>query len=74
MSNGYLIVKCLRCGSVSRLDIKAVRTELSLCPVCLDGEIDYQAIQCTIQTCQKNDDVFQNLNPYIAKLTKFSIN
>lgn len=49
MSNGYLIVRCLRCGSISRLDIKAVRTKASVCPVCLDGETECKLVQYTIQ-------------------------
>lgn len=49
MGNGYLIVRCLQCGSISRLDVKAVRTKASLCPVCLDGETECRLVQYTIQ-------------------------
>ena len=74
MNEGYLIMKCCRCGSTSQLMIKGVRSDLSLCPVCLEGEIECKAIQPTIQVCREPVDGSQNLNAYIATLTKFSSN
>ena len=42
MSSGYVTVKCLRCNSTSVINERGVRTELFLCPVCLEGEIRYK--------------------------------
>jgi len=74
VNEGYLIVKCCRCGSESQLRISGFRGDFSLCPVCLDGEVECKAIQCTIQMYQENGEVFQNLTPYLAKLIRFSLN
>lgn len=74
MSNGYLIVKCLRCGSISQLELKAVRSNIALCPVCIDSEIEYIAAQCTIQAFQRQNTETTDSHPYLSALAKFSIN
>ena len=74
MSNGYLILKCLRCGSISRLELKAVRSNISLCPVCIDSEIECIAAQCTIQVYQEHSTEMPDSHPYLSKLVKLSLN
>ena len=74
MSNGYLIVKCLRCGSISQLELKAVRSNISLCPVCSDCELECVAVQCTIQVIQKHNAEATDSHPYLSVLPKFSVN
>ncbi|HEY33499.1 MAG TPA: hypothetical protein G4O10_10405 [Dehalococcoidia bacterium] len=37
--------KCPRCASVISIDKKAVRADVFLCPVCLEGEIVSQAVE-----------------------------
>ena len=41
MTKGYISVKCPRCMSIVELVRKGVRTTLLICPVCLEGEIEY---------------------------------
>ncbi len=74
MNEGYLIVKCYRCGSTSQLVMKGVRGTFPVCPVCYEGEVECQAIQTTIQMCQEFVDGIQKLNPYIATFAKLSTN
>jgi hypothetical protein len=74
VNEGYLVMKCYRCGSTSLMMIKGVRNDLPLCPVCLEGELECKAIQPTIQMCREPVDASRDLNAYIATLTKFSIN
>ncbi len=74
MNEGYLIVKCPRCGSLSRLDIKSVRSELTQCPVCLECEIKCEAIQPSIQMCQKTGDSINKLPQYLVNLMRLSTN
>ena len=74
MSNGYLIVKCLRCGSLSQLELKAVRSNITFCPVCVESEIEYIAAQCTIQVYQEHNTTIPDSHPYLSMLTKFSVN
>lgn len=74
MSNGYLIVKCLRCGSISQLELKAVRSNISICPVCTDSEIEYIAAQCPMQVYQEHSIEITNSNAYLSMLFKFSVN
>jgi len=45
MSEDYLVVNCPRCGSTLRFPGNAVRSNLILCPVCLEGEIECVSVQ-----------------------------
>ena len=74
MNEGYLIVKCLRCGSVSQLAIKAVRSEVSICPVCQHGETECIAVQSIIQLFPKPDGAVTNIPAYSTSSLKFSNN
>jgi len=74
MDKGYLIVKCLQCGSRSQLPLKSVRNEVSLCPVCHEGEIECRCIQPTIQACHELADGIRSLSPYVTTLMKLSAN
>ena len=74
MKSGYLIVRCLRCGSISRLELKAIRSSISICPVCVDGEIEYIAAQCTIQVFPEHNTEIADSHSYFSMLTRFSIN
>ena len=42
MRRRYVTVRCSRCNSISQVKTTGVMTDTFLCPVCLDGEIDYQ--------------------------------
>ena len=42
MTEGYISVKCPRCKSIAELARNGVRTPVLICPVCLEGEIEYQ--------------------------------
>ncbi len=42
MIEDYTSLKCPRCASTVELARKGVRTNILLCPVCLEGEIEYQ--------------------------------
>jgi hypothetical protein len=42
VSSGYVTVKCPRCNSTSIISERAIRTSFFLCPVCLEGEIQYK--------------------------------
>ena len=48
MGGDYLTVKCSRCTSTSELKMEGVRTDIFLCPVCLEGEIEYQTESASI--------------------------
>ena len=74
MKEGYLIVKCYRCGSTSRLEMKGVRGNFPVCPVCQEAEVECRAMQPTIQMGQALANDIQNLNPYIATFAKLSAN
>jgi Na+-translocating ferredoxin:NAD+ oxidoreductase RnfC subunit len=74
LNEGYLIVKCPRCGSLSRLDIKSVRSDVTQCPVCLECEIVCEAIQPSIQMCRGTGDSIHNLPQYLANLMNLSTN
>ena len=74
VNEGYLSAKCSQCGSISRLMIKSVRNDCSLCPVCLEGEIECQAIQADIQTSREFVNRIKKLSLYLADQSKFEIN
>ena len=74
MNEGYLLVKCLRCGSISQMAIKAVRSNVSQCPVCLDGEIQCSAVQPSIQMYQEHLEHVNDLHVYLSSHTGFSSN
>ena len=74
VSDGYLVVKCLRCGSISQLQMAAVRSDVSLCPVCTESEIECIAVQCTMQVCPENSKEIPKSNPFLSTLARFSIN
>ena len=74
MKDGYLIVRCFSCGSVSRLAIDSIRSRVSKCPVCCDGDIECKAIQCVIMNYKQNSETTEKLYPYLLNLTKFSVN
>ena len=74
MGNGYLIVKCLHCGSISQLELKAVRSSIPICPVCVDGIIECIAAQCTIQVNQEQIKETSDNHSYLSMLTRFSMN
>lgn len=74
MSDGYLIVKCLRCGSISRLPITAVISDVSLCPVCIESEIQCIAVQYTMNVYQEYGVEIPPSFPYLSTLARFSIN
>ena len=74
MKEGYLIVRCVRCGSRSQLPLKSVRSEVSQCPVCQDGEIECKAIQPSIQPCKELAENVTSLSPYVTTLMKLSSN
>ena len=42
MISGYVTVKCPRCNSTSIISERGIRTKFFLCPVCLEGEIQYK--------------------------------
>jgi hypothetical protein len=49
VSSGYIIVRCPRCFSTSEISRNGVRTHTFLCPVCLEGEIQYKENQSVIE-------------------------
>ena len=50
MTKGYISVKCPRCMSTVKLARKGVRTTMFICPVCLEGEIEYRGELLNIGT------------------------
>jgi hypothetical protein len=40
--NKYITVRCPSCRSVSQIKADGVRSEVFYCPVCEEGEIEYQ--------------------------------
>ena len=50
MIKGYISVKCPRCMSTVELPRKGVRTTMFICPVCLEGEIEYRGELLNIDT------------------------
>jgi hypothetical protein len=42
MRRKYVTVRCSRCNSVSQIKTDGVMTDVFLCPVCLDGEVEYR--------------------------------
>jgi hypothetical protein len=41
MAGVFVTVKCPRCMSIIELERKAILSNLFLCPVCLEGEIEF---------------------------------
>ena len=74
MNEVYLIVNCDRCGSISQLVLKGVNTAIFLCPVCLEGEIEYKVKQVGTQRHQGVIDGIHNLGSYISTQVKLSNN
>lgn len=74
MNEGYLIVKCLYCGSQCQVPLKGVRNEISLCPVCREGEIECKAIQPSINIFQELYAGISGLSPYVASFLGLSAN
>ncbi len=50
MIKGYISAKCPRCMSIVELARKVVRTTMFICPVCLEGEIEYRGERMNIDT------------------------
>ena len=50
MIKGYISVKCPRCRSTVELASRGVRTTMLICPVCLEGEIEYRGELLNIDT------------------------
>jgi transposase-like protein len=59
VSSGYITVKCPRCNSTSLISERGIRTEFFLCPVCLEGEIQYK-----VKTMLGDELEKLLLNPY----------
>jgi hypothetical protein len=74
VGDSYLIMKCIKCGSISHLAIKSVRSAVSLCPVCGDGEIKCRAIQPTILMYLSSGEIDDSTYLYNAAYAKFSVN
>lgn len=45
MRENYVTVKCPRCNSTSEIKSNGVVLNILLCPVCCEGEIEYQVEQ-----------------------------
>ena len=65
VGDSYVNVRCHRCGSTSQLHIKNVMTDMVLCPVCLEGEINCRAHHSGIVHYRKVAELFDGLEPYI---------
>jgi len=46
----HILIKCPRCSSISEISSDGIRTAIFLCPVCLEGEIQYSPEQPAIET------------------------
>lgn len=74
MSQGYLVVKCDTCGSTAQLMTERVRSDEFLCPVCLEGEIEYKTRHPGTKKGQIIFDGVENLGQYITTPIKLSTN
>lgn len=74
MNEAYLVVKCKRCGSTSKVAFSGVRSEWSLCPVCLEGETECHADQPGIRLSRDAVQKIRKLNPYILDKIRFRPN
>ena len=74
MNEGYFVVKCHRCNSTSQLMLKGRRNDVFLCPVCLEGEIQYKVKNPCTQMSENILNGLQNIGPCIATPVKLSTN
>ena len=74
MNEGYLIARCSRCNSISRLSISGIRGEYSLCPVCLEGTIELQAIRPGVTAKRKLTDRFRTLELFASDTNQLEMN
>ena len=74
MNEGYLIARCSRCNSISRLSISGVRGDFSLCPVCLEGKIEFQAIKPGTTTLRKLTDRYRTLELFATETNQLETN
>ena len=74
MNEGCVIVKCLRCGSTARLMMHSVRSEYFICPVCLEGEVEYRVVKPDIKHQDDTCDSLDILYPYTADPVGVSVN
>ena len=75
MNEGCMVVKCERCGSETHIMMRSVRSELFLCPVCLESEIECQLIKPTVLKMSRNPgDSPEHYYPYVSDLTGIAVN
>jgi len=74
MNGGYVTVKCCRCSSTIQLVIGAIRSDLFLCPVCHEGEIECRVQRLGDPRCRIIGNGLQDLGQYIAKPVRLSMN
>ncbi len=74
MNEGYLIARCSRCNSISQLSMSGIRDDFSLCPVCLEGNIEFQAIQPDIHISRKLTDRIRTLELFVTGPNQFETN
>ncbi len=74
MNEGYLVVRCSRCNSISQLPISGIRDDFSLCPMCLEGKIEFQEIQPSINASRKLTDRIHTLELHITGPNQFETN
>ena len=74
VNEGYVTIKCYRCGSTMQLVIGSIRSDLLLCPVCHEGEIECRAQQPGNIDYEILISRLQDLGQYIATPVQLSLN
>lgn len=74
MNAGYITVKCPRCSSTMEIIHSGVKTEVFLCPVCLEGEIQYNAKQPLDETVTTSRHENRELDHYLTAVGNFVTN
>ena len=71
MKAGYIAVKCPRCSSTMEIIRTGIKTEVFLCPVCLEGEIRFNTEPPVDETVTTSGHENRELDHYLTAVGNF---
>lgn len=74
MNKAYIVTKCERCGNESRLMIHSVRSNIILCPVCQENEVECRLISPEMKVYNEYAGSVRALYPYTTGSITLSAN